>query len=393
MRVWLRSTSVGVITLCAAVGAEAKVNFILDYSLEAAGGLFDAGTTEGQQARAAMQRAARVFSERLLDDLTAISPGGGNTWSPRVVNPGSGQLVTPALSGVGANDIRVYVGSRLLGDTEVALTNAGTAAVGGTQAFIDNAASRGEAGALASPQTDIGPWGGSIAFDWGTNWHFGATTGGLTTALLDFHSVAIHELAHLLGFSSLTQPSSFTSLVSGGKFNGPKAKAANGGAAPDVSGSHWVGMNSRVGGAGGAVQAALMNPGLPTGVRRRMTLLDWAALDDVGWSLAIPGDANANGVVNFTDFQMLERGWGKPGASWVTGDFNEDGVVDDADFRILYGNLGRLPDGTLSPTAAADREAMAGMARALGVEVPEPGTAATLLLLGLGLTMMRRGRP
>ena len=36
-----------------------------------------------------------------------------------------------------------------------------------------------------------------------------------------------------------------------------------------------------IGGTGGTVQAALMNPGVPTGVRRRMTLLDWAALDDV----------------------------------------------------------------------------------------------------------------
>lgn len=372
--------------LCAAGAAEAKVSFSLDFSLDNRGGLFDPATPDGQTARATILRATQVFSDRILDNLTAITPGGTNTWVPRIVDPGTGFDLTLAPGGgVEANVIKVYVGSRSLGATELGLAYAGAAAAAGTQAFLDNAASRGQAGALSSPKTDFGPWGGSIAFDWDADWNVALTTGGLTPNKVDLFSVAVHEIGHLLGFS-ISQPS-YANLVAAGKFSGAKAKAANGGAAPSVNGSHWLGMTSTVG-AGGPSQVALMDAALPTGVRRRITLLDWAAVDDVGWSLALPGDANANGVVNFIDYQALERGFGKPNARWSTGDFNEDGVVDFTDFRILYNNLGLQADGTFAPTAEADRAAMAGLAAAFGGEVPEP--AGITLLLGLGWAVTGR---
>jgi hypothetical protein len=126
-------------------------------------------------------------------------------------------------------------------------------------------------------------------------------------------------------------------------------------------------------------------------VRRRVTLLDWAALDDLGWSLATPGDANANGVVNFADYQALERGFARPNATWASGDFNEDGVVSFADFKILYDNMGLRADGTLAPTAEADRAALAALAGAFGGEVPEPG-GVVLGVLGVGWVVRRRRR-
>src|SRR5690606_8940405 len=67
-------------------------------------------------------------------------------------------------------------------------------------------ATRGETGADA---TDFGPWGGAITFDAAINidsesfdWHFGETTAGLDDTKYDFLSVAVHELAHLLGFGT-----------------------------------------------------------------------------------------------------------------------------------------------------------------------------------------------
>jgi hypothetical protein len=389
MSVGLRTVCMAAtVVFCAGGAAEGKVTFSLDYSLDPVGGIFDTSTVDGQQARAAVQRAAQVLSDRLLDNLTAITPGGGNTWSPRVVNPATGVLVTPGITSVAANEIRVYVGSQSLGVTpEVGVAYAGTAAAGGTQAFIDNAASRGQAGALATPKTDYGPWGGSVSFDWDTNWYVGLTVGGLTPNKMDLFTVAEHELVHLLGFSA-SQPS-YANLAPGSTFNGASAKAVNGGVAPTVTGSHWLNMTSRVG-AGGVVQTALMDAGLPSGVRRRLTLLDWAALDDLGWSLATPGDANANGVVSFADYQALERGFGRPDATWATGDFNEDGAVNFADFMILYNNMGLRADGTLAPTAEADRAALATLAPVFGGEVPEPGGVA--IVLGLGWVVMHRRR-
>lgn len=358
MTFWFRAASSFALLLSLATGAAARVTLSLDYSLDA-GGLFDSSA-----ARAAMDRAAQVFSDRFVDNLTAITSGGTNTWSARIVNPGTGLAdYDPGLTSVASNVIKVYVGSRALTGLDVGSTTAGTAVVTGSQTFLDNAASRGQPGALSTPRTDYGPWGGSIAFDIATPWYFGLTPGGLTPSKIDFLSVATHELAHLLGFSA-SQPS-WSSRVSNSKFTGPNAVAANNGVPPDVTGSHWLNMTSTIG-PGGPSQTALMDASIPTGVRRRATLLDWAALTDVGWKVALPGDANANGEVDFADFQLLEQNFNQTSARWSQGDFNEDGVVDTADFAILMKNYGKVQPA--SPLGATP------------IEVPEPHLLPTLLL-------------
>src|SRR4051794_35704347 len=80
--------------LLTTASARGRVIISLDYSLDA-GGLFDSSA-----ARTAMDRAAQVFSDRFVDSLTAITPGGTNTWSARIINPGTGALdYEPVLSG------------------------------------------------------------------------------------------------------------------------------------------------------------------------------------------------------------------------------------------------------------------------------------------------------
>src|SRR5258706_9209787 len=258
----LRTVCAILALLCASEGASARIVFSLDYSLDT-GGLFDAGTASGRSAQAAMDRAAQVFADRFMDNLTAITPGGANTWSARIRNPGTGaDNFDPGLSGVAASVIKVYVGSRSLSLPDLGSTTAGAALVTGSQTFLDNAASRGQPGALASPKTDNGPWGGSIAFDIDTNWYFGLTAGGLTSNKIDFLTVATHELAHLLGFSA-SQPS-WAAWVSGPRFTGPKATAANGNISPTISGRHCLKIKSPAG-PNGPTQVALMDAGLPTG--------------------------------------------------------------------------------------------------------------------------------
>jgi hypothetical protein len=358
-----------VLLVAPALSAGARVTFSLDYSLDA-GGLFDSSA-----ARTAMERATQVFSDRFVDHLTDITSGGANTWSARIVNPGTGAAnYDPGLTSVAANVIKIYVGSRSLNFPDVGNTVAGTAVVSGTQSFLDNAASRGQAGALSSPKSDFGPWGGSIAFDIGTPWYFGLTSGGLTSNKLDFLSVATHELAHLLGFSA-SQPS-WSRLVSNGTFTGAKAIAANGNIAPKVTGSHWLGMSSTVGPTGPA-QTALMDAALPTGTRRQTTVLDWAALSDSGWQLAIPGDTNANGIIDFGDFQILEQNLGRTNARWSQGDFNEDGIVNTADYALLLKNYSRQQAGSTEPPFDST--------------VPEAGLS-TLAVLGIASILARPRR-
>src|SRR5204862_423411 len=75
-----------------------------------------------------------------------------------------------------------------------------------------------QGGALASPPTDVGPWGGSIGFDknWGS-WYFSLESSGISSGQLDFFTVAEHELGHLLGFNN-SNPGSWMTNVSNGKF-------------------------------------------------------------------------------------------------------------------------------------------------------------------------------
>jgi hypothetical protein len=389
MRLLTRSIGIVAVLFCATSVARGRVVISLDFSLDQGGGLFDSRTVSGQQAQAAMQRAAYALSDRLVDPLTAITPGGSNTWMPRVNSPASGQDVNAPLPSLPANVIKVYVGSRTFAlGTESASAVAGTATAGGAAVFIDNANSRGQAGALATPRTDYGPWGGSIAFDDGTPWYYGLTPGGLTSGKVDFLSVATHELTHLLGFS--ISQGSYAALVSAtSKFVGAKATAVNGGASPAVVGSHWVGVSSPVG-INGPSQTAMMDASLPAGTRRRMTLVDWAALDDLGWDVALPGDANADGVVGFSDYQLLERGFRSTNARWAQGDFNEDGVVNAADVSILLQNYGRRLDGSMAAVSVSEQQALAAFARSVGAEAPEPGGLA---VVAAGLAFVVGWRP
>ena len=90
----------------------------------------------------------------------------------------------------------------------------------------------------------------------------------------------------------------------------------------------------------------------------------------------LTGDANRDGVVNFVDFQFLERGFGKTNAAWADGDFNSDGVVDHFDFNLLRAYFGQSVDG-------------AGSASAAGT-VPEPGFGALVFLCAWPLLRSRR---
>jgi hypothetical protein len=145
-------------------------------------------------------------------------------------------------------------------------------------------------------------------------------------------------------------------------------------------------MTSTVG-PDGPSQTAIMDAALSQGIRRKMTQLDWAALDDAGWELAIPGDANADGVVDFLDFQAIESGFGETNSRWAHGDFNEDGVVDSADLALLFKNYGKQSDGSFAAPSAAEEQALAAFAES--VDVPEPGAMGFVAAMVIA-TMFRR---
>ena len=130
----------------------------IDYSLDT-NGFFD-----DPARRTRLQAALNTLIAPLNDDLDAIVPQGGNTWSATFTHPGTGQAHQVDDMVVARNEIVIFAGGRDLGGS-VGLGELGGTTAGGAQGFQDTVASRGQAGALLATPTDIGIWGGAISFD------------------------------------------------------------------------------------------------------------------------------------------------------------------------------------------------------------------------------------
>ncbi len=92
--------------------------------------------------------------------------------------------------------------------------------------------------------------------------------------------------------------------------------------------------------------------------------------------LALNGDTDLNGAVNFDDLLRLAARYGQSVTAWSSGDFNYDGVVNFDDLLLLAANYGRSD----APPAAA---------LAL-VAVPEPTTAIAAASLAVAALRRRR---
>lgn len=384
------------LAVCLPVRAKIVIEF--DYSLD--GGFF----TSHPEAKTTLDKAAKVYTDRILDTLTAITPGGSNTWNATINHPSTGTFTSIPNLSVAANVVKIYVGARTLPSGTLAVAGpGGYNGASGTQAFSDAVRYRGQAGAALSPPTDFGRWGGMLAFDNTRTWNYDLDTP--TASEDDFLTVAIHELAHVLGQGTSTVWNAYLTgtLTPFGKvqyvgpFTGPKATALYGGSVPletpptqanstdpVINAQHTApGLTSTV---GGVSQAPILGPNIPSGTRRRVTLLDWAIMDDLGWDLAMAGDANADGSVNFSDLTALAANYGGTGG-WAEGDFNEDGMVSFHDLTALAANYG-LSGVAASEPVSGSFDGDWALAQA---QVPEPG--ALSLLVGALPWLGKRRRP
>ncbi|MGF1633616.1 MAG: trypsin-like serine protease [Phycisphaerae bacterium] len=94
---------------------------------------------------------------------------------------------------------------------------------------------------------------------------------------------------------------------------------------------------------------------------------------------AIAGDANLDGTVDFTDFNIILGSFGGTG-DWFAGDFDGNGVIDFADFNIVLGNFGSSVTGM---TLSAAEYAAFDLAVAAFIPEPTLGTLTALPLLAL----------
>jgi hypothetical protein len=276
-----------------------SLSFVFDYSLDT-NGFFSQ-----QERRDTLQAAASFFESRITDNLTAITPVGGNTWSAVIANPSTGNNVSIPNPTIAANTLLVYAGGRDLSGSSIGIGGpGGYSGVRGSSTFV-NSLDRGQVGAGV---TDVGIWGGMIAFDTLTNWNFSSTTPP-TSGQNDFLSVALHELGHLLG---LGIADSWDKKVVNGAFTGPSATSLFGRAVPlQPNYSHWLeGTQSTLPGTN-ILQEAAMDPTITVGTRKLFTDLEFAALSDIGWEVQPNAQQVPTPSLLFGAIGLFTRLWSK----------------------------------------------------------------------------------
>ena len=252
------------------------INF--DYS-------YDTGSFFSDPTRKSVLEAAGGFFESvLLDDLTAITSGGGNSFDAIFTNPADGTQATINDFSVAADTLTIFVGGRSLGGSTLGFGGPGGFSVSGSTDFVNNAVSRGEIGdTQGSTATEFAPWGGAITFDSDASWYFDSdpSTDEPFTGN-DFFSVALHELGHVLGIGtadSWDAQVDSTNLL----FFGATASTLWEGPVPLENTGHW--KEGLTGVVNGSSQEVAMDPTLTVGTRKLFTNLDLAGLDDIGWDV------------------------------------------------------------------------------------------------------------
>lgn len=109
---------------------------------------------------------------------------------------------------------------------------------------------------------------------------------------------------------------------------------------------------------------------------RRINATTWLATiygpTSVQLAVALPGDANLDGIVNISDFALLAGNFNVTGVDWTAGDFSGDGKVGIEDFAALASRF--------------NQQIPADLPR--GGSVPEP----TVLSIGAAGILLRRTR-
>lgn len=242
--------------------AAVRFKIQIDYRYDTAGFFTD------PVRKAALEGACRIWGRLLADTYPNVPKG---TFI-RVRDPQ--QPTQPALSlniDYDIDDLLVFVGSAVL--------PAGVTASSSPTAGLSGITDPTLAGALQQRFDGpvFQPWTAWITFDAATSFHFDPEPelgAAVPPGKIDFVSVALHELGHVLGFGTADV---FKNQIVDGAFAGPKTKARFGGPLPLTPDQAHVPNTTMSGGT-----RLLMDQSDAPGTRYLPTALDRAVMEDLG---------------------------------------------------------------------------------------------------------------
>ena len=270
-----------------------------------------------------------------------------------VVNPGDSFKISSAISGNGGLTV-AGSGTFALSGTNTYL---GGTTVSGTLA-VDNAASLPAAGALTIQN------GGKV--------QFAAGIGGVSVSSLSIAGSGGLDINNNHLFISYTGSDPIANIAAllksgyaGGNWNGPGIFSSSVPSNPGYGIGYADGADGVVGGIGSGQ------------IEVKFTLL---------------GDANLDGTVNGTDFNIMAANFNQRVTGWDKGDFNYDGAVNGSDFVLLADNFNQFA--SQSAVATGDMAALDAFAAANGFlsDLPEPAAGLLMMLFACPAMISRRRR-
>ncbi len=289
------------------------IDIIFDYS-------YDTSNYFGDEQRYVMEQVAYAFESRMggttFTGTRAVEDVGVSGVTPKLYfkNPTTNNLISPLIGSSTAdgnvigkpNELVVFLGARSHGfsSSNVLASAAQTGHSYSYTSLSDRdawlaARNAKDTSSLYQPIAGVSQVNTSKSFYFDTDLtsHSDATSSGL----VDFYSVMVHEIGHIMGFNSNNAFANFSSggSAGSGSWTGANAKAEYNNQNVPLNGNpHW-GSSLTQGNVNCACHPS-MQPSISSNKRTSFSALDFALLKDVGYSIsATPTGTNIGGT--YTD--------------------------------------------------------------------------------------------